>query len=53
MNAHEIAQYLADQEFCSDKDAAGIAAEILRRLDFSPIWDQVDTLFEVVVESKP
>lgn len=46
MNAQEIAQYLIDQEICDEQEAEAVAPAILRSLDFSGIWEQVEAFWD-------
>lgn len=46
MGPKEIADHLRDSRNVDEDDAEGQAKWIHYRLDFSPMWDQVDALLE-------
>lgn len=50
MHTREIADHLRDSRGIDDEDAALMLAKwIVHRLDFSPIWVQVDQLADEVI----
>ena len=45
MSEAEIAEYLTDNHDLSEEHAKKLAHVIFRKLDFSSIWEQIETLF--------
>ena len=45
MSEAEIVGYLTDNHDLSEEHAEKLAHAIFRKLDFSSIWEQIETLF--------
>ena len=52
MTVDDVAGYLLDTHGVSDEQAQKMATWIHRKLNFGPMWEQVDILFSVSKEDE-